>query len=189
MVYSQGLCSLAVRSGALEDMRLFISLSANGLAAMDAGKATGDHSTAGFDDGVKAGDDLAGGPFLPGLEGVAVINNATAAKVCDIIVLALPQSACVKFVQAHRQALAGKVLVDVSNPSGAYTRAELDRLHVGSFAALLQQEAGPDCSVVKVSAQGSDHLLLKGASIPRAADRTSAELAMSVAISAFYLRC
>jgi len=89
------------------------------------------------------------------------MDNASAVAACDIAVLTVPYGAHRDTLQALKTALAGKVLIDVTNPAIPPKLSEVNLPAAGSAAVEAQQIVGDSVEVVSAFQNISHELLLE----------------------------
>jgi hypothetical protein len=89
------------------------------------------------------------------------MENASAVAACDIAVLTVPYGAHRDTLQALKLALAGKVLIDVTNPAVPPKLSEVNLPATGSAAVEAQQIVGESVEVVSAFQNISHELLLE----------------------------
>jgi NADPH-dependent F420 reductase len=94
-----------------------------------------------------------------GRELIEGMGNAEAAQACDIAVLTVPYSAHSGTLEGLKGDLAGKILIDVSNPIDPADRFTVNIPEAGSAAQEAQQILGEDIPVV-AAFQNVSHLHL-----------------------------
>ncbi len=91
------------------------------------------------------------------------MENAAAVGACDIAVLTVPYAAHRDTLQGLRPLLAGKVLIDVTNPAVPPKLSEVNLPAAGSAAMQAQQILGDEVEVVSAFQNISHELLLEDA--------------------------
>ena len=89
------------------------------------------------------------------------MENTAAVGACDIAVLTVPYSAHRDTLQGLKQVLAGKVLIDVTNPAVLPKLSEVNLPAAGSAAVEAQQILGDAVEVVSALQNISHELLLE----------------------------
>lgn len=89
------------------------------------------------------------------------MENTAAVGACDIAVLTVPYSAHRDTLQGLKQVLAGKVLIDVTNPAVPPKLSEVNLPAAGSAAVEAQQILGEAVEVVSAFQNISHELLLE----------------------------
>jgi len=89
------------------------------------------------------------------------MENTAAVGACDIAVLTVPYSAHRDTLQGLKQVLAGKVLIDVTNPAVPPKLSEVNLPAAGSAAVEAQQILGDAVEVVSAFQNISHELLLE----------------------------